>query len=217
MRDEYSIVFGACIYLLVAIFIAIGVFDIGRLIRGAKQGSKENQKSLIRLLWFAACLACAIELAPFIFGFLFMYGEQQELAERRAAARSEIDPPNRPYERQLVMNSDQMIEVPTAELRYRSFLIKREWRHCQVVGTFKSSEGSEGVSVSVTTSASISNIKNGFQSEQYYSSGIVKAGKFDIDLKPGFYFVLLDNRESKKRQQSVQLKLELYADVFVDK
>jgi hypothetical protein len=80
-----------------------------------------------------------------------------------------------------------------------------------VRGNFSPQGEAEGVSVSITDASGLTNLARGQQDKGLYRSGKTPQGRIDLRLRPGQYYLIVDNRGSRVSNK-VKVELRLARD-----
>lgn len=89
------------------------------------------------------------------------------------------------------------ITVPPKKAWTQLFDVPGDWRVGVVNGRFRAEGGSgNDITVYILDEDGFENWKNGHQAPTYYNSGKVTVGTVRTRLRPGRYYLILDNRDS---------------------
>ena len=138
--------------------------------------------------------------------FLFAFSFACEKSEKTASVPAPPPPPV--FVTQVIV--DETISVPSTEYVRYQFAIEKEGN---LTGNFKARGGSgNDIQVLVMSEDDYTNWKNGHKAKAFYDSDKITVGKIDLNLGPGTYSLVFNNKFgmlfAKTVEAHVKLKLK---------
>lgn len=114
------------------------------------------------------------------------------------------------WEKASTGRSTKVFTVEPRNYLIHRFSIDEKWRNARFQGRFRAEGGSgNDVMVWITDEDGLENFKNRHSFNIWYESGKTTIGKFDVQLAPGNYYLLISNTFSVFANKVVNMEMEI--------